>query len=122
MADYIFRSNKDKVEKVVKSALDIGMEAVAAQAEANAKKEATLQIYDKPPSDGYVRTGAYRNSLAHRYVPADKTAYIGSNIHYAKYIEFGTRYVHARPVLQNAINRYNAQYRKILESALRDIK
>lgn len=37
---------------------------------------------------GRVDTGRYKNSITHTVV--DDTVYIGSNLHYAKYNEFGT--------------------------------
>lgn len=121
MADFVFRSNRSNVLKAVKSAIDVGMEAVAAQGEANAKHEITVLVYDTPPSPSYVRTGALRNSIAHKYVSSENTAYIGTNIEYAPYVEFGTSKMRERPFLRNACSKYTKQYQSILENALKNL-
>ena len=121
MASFIFRSNKSEVLRAIKSASDIGMEAVSAQGESNAKHEITVLVYDTPPSPSYVRTGALRNSIAHKYVPSEKVAYIGTNIEYAPYVELGTSKMAARPFLRNACANYTEQYLNILEKALKNL-
>lgn len=121
MADFIFRSHRQEVLKRFREARDIGMEAVAAQGEGNAKREVTILVYDTPPSPSYVRTGALRNSIAHAYVPEESAAYIGSNIEYAPYVEFGTSKMQERPFLRNAATKYTEQYKGILEKALKNI-
>lgn len=118
MASIIFRSHLREVQQATKSAIDIGMNAVAKAGEGNAKREITMMVYDAPPSPTYVRTGALRNSLTGQYVPAEQTAYIGTNISYAPYVEFGTTKMTARPYLRNAAQNYADQYKSILEEAL----
>jgi HK97 gp10 family phage protein len=122
MADIIFRSNRAEMEKAVKEAIDIGMEAVAKEAEGNAIREVTALVYDSPPSATYVRTGALRNSIGSEYVEAEKAAYVGAAIEYAPYVEFGTRHMHERPFLRNAINNYTDSYKAILEDALKNLE
>ncbi|MGE5509940.1 MAG: phage virion morphogenesis protein [Bacteroidota bacterium] len=54
----------------------------------------------KKRPDGYgllVRTGRMRNSIASRI--SGMTAEIGTNVHYAKYHQFGTRKMVARPFM-----------------------
>lgn len=118
MANIIFRSNRVNVERAIKSAIDIGMEAVAQAAEANAISEVTKLVYDTPPSPSYVRTGDLRKSITHKYVPEEKTAYIGANIEYAPYVELGTRNMKERPFLRNAVQNYKNEYKAILKDAL----
>lgn len=118
MADIIFRSNRLAVEKALAKAIDTGMEAVAKAGAANAKREITKLVYDKPPSPRYVRTGDLRNSLTGKYIPAERTAYIGTNMEYAQYVEFGTIYMPARPYLRNACQNYAQEYRMILQDAM----
>ena len=119
MADIVFRDNREQVEKELKSMFDIGMEAVATQAEANAKREVTTLVYDTPPSPHYVRTGDLRNSIAHYYDKETQTAYVGSLIKYAPYVELGTVKMAARPFLKNAVEKYADQYKRILSEALK---
>lgn len=121
MADIIFRSHKSEVEQAVKRAIDIGMEAVAQQGEGNAVREVTKLVYDTPPSPTYVRTGNLRNSITHKYVQSDMKAYIGTNLEYAPYVEYGTRNMHERPFLRNAAQNYSDEYKSILADALANL-
>lgn len=121
MADIVFRSNRKDIEKAVKNAVDIVMEAIAQQAEGNAIREVTALVYDTPPSPNYIRTGDLRKSIAHKYVPEEKTAYIGSAIEYAPYVEYGTRNMHERPFLRNAIMNHKAQYKALFEEGIKKL-
>lgn len=93
-----------------------------------------------PPPD----TGALRNSITHKVDTAENTVYIGSNLHYAPYVELGTgiyaeggggrptpwayqdekgEWHHTRgqkpqPYLRPAIEDHKQTYRNILEDEL----
>lgn len=121
MADIEFTSHRHEVEQAAKRAFDIGMEAVAQQAEGNAIREITKLVYDTPPSPTYVRTGNLRNSITHKYEPSEKAAYIGTNLSYAKYVEFGTRFMRERPYLRNAAQNYGDEYQAILRQAVESL-
>ena len=114
-----FVSHKAEVLGATQEAIDLAMEAVAQAAEKNAVEETNELIYDTPPSPTYVRTGDLRKSITHKYVPSERTAYIGTNIEYAPYVQFGTRRMHARPFLSNAIEKYIKEYQKLLVSILK---
>ena len=114
-----FVSHKAEVMKATQETIDIAMEAVAQAAEGNAVLETNKLIYDTPPSPSYIRTGDLRKSITHKYVPSELTAYIGTNLDYAPYVEFGTRHMKARPYLRNAINKYIDQYQNLLVSIFR---
>jgi HK97 gp10 family phage protein len=118
VAGIIFRSYRPEVEQAIKKAIDVGMEAVAQAAEANAISEVTTLVYDAPPSPTYVRTGDLRKSITHKYVQAEQTAYVGANIDYAPYVEFGTRKMASRPFLRNSVQKYTGEYAAILKDAL----
>lgn len=122
MADMIFRSYRPEVERKVKSAIDVGMKAVAEQAEGNAIEEITKLVYDTPPSPRYVRTGDLRNSITHAYDPMEQAAYVGARMEYAKYVEFGTSKMRARPFLGNAAQNYTDEYLDTLNKALKALK
>lgn len=49
-----------------------------------------------------VRTGTLRRSLTTRL--ADKGVYVGTAVEYAPYVHFGTRYMEARPFIQQGID------------------
>lgn len=117
MANVKFESFAEKVLKESREVFDGAMELVAQQGESNAIAEVTKLVYDTPPSPTYVRTGDLRKSISHKYVKGEKTAYIGTNIDYAPYVEYGTRNIPERPFLRNAAQNYSDEYRATFEYA-----
>lgn len=71
----------EAVEEMREKAL-VALEACGLIAEGNAKLYLT--------NSGAVDTGTLRNSVTHKVVPEELACYIGTNIEYAPYIEFGT--------------------------------
>jgi len=91
-----------------------------------------------------VDTGRLRNSITHKVVEADKAVYIGTNVHYAPYIELGsgiysetggrmtpwvwvddegvghyTRGMQPRPYLRPAISDHAKEYENIIKEELK---
>lgn len=63
-----------------------------------------------------VDTGRLRNSISHTH---DKnTVYIGSNVEYAPYVEFGTSKQRAKPYLEPAIENHLQEYKEIIKREL----
>jgi HK97 gp10 family phage protein len=106
-----FTSHKKQVNESVKNAILVGLEACGAVAETYAKKAAPVD------------TGRLRNSIAHKVDKEEPAAYIGTNVEYAPYQEFGTRRgVKAKHFLRNAAQNHSEEYKTILENALRELK
>lgn len=85
------------------------LEALGLEAEGNAVTEITeLDAVD---------TGRLRGSISHAH--DDTSAYIGTNVEYAPYVELGTHKMAARPFLRNAITNYTDDYKKIIEDELK---
>ena len=116
MADFI--SHKAEKDAALENAIDVGMRSIAKQGEGNAVREITKLVYDTPPSPSYVRTGNLRNSLKGKYVKEDSAAYIGTNVEYAPYVEFGNRHTKEKPYLRNACRNYSSEYKSLMEEAL----
>ena len=116
MANFI--SHRAEKDAALERAIDIGMEAVAQTGQANAVREVTRLVYDTPPSPTYVRTGNLRNSISKKYVKAELAAYIGTNLEYAPYVEYGTRRMKEKPFLRNACRNYTDEYNRLLKDAL----
>ena len=116
MANFI--SHTSEKDKALEKAIDVGMEAVAQAGQANAVREVTRLVYDVPPSPTYVRTGNLRNSIDKKYVKEESAAYIGTNLEYAPYVEYGTRRMKEKPFLRNAGQSYIDEYNKLLKDAL----
>jgi phage gpG-like protein len=83
-----------------------------------------------------VDTGRLKNSLTHEVAMDEKAVYVGTNVEYAPYVEFGHRqevgryvpaigkrlvkaYVPAKPFLKPAIVNNLEEYKGIIESELR---
>ena len=99
------------------SKLPVILEECGLAAEGFAKKEITKSVYDTPESPSYRRTGRLRNSITHT-VSGD-AAYVGTNVEYAPYVEFGTRRTKARPFIKPSITNYIDQYKRIIEKWLK---
>jgi len=71
------------------------------------------QVYQRPQNPRRVRTGRLLRSV--KYEINDNTVTVGSfDVHYAKYFEFGTKRMAARPFVTPALQAKLAQVRRIL--------
>ena len=93
------------------------LEALGIEAEGNAVTEINKLVYDTPESPNYVRTGRLKGSISHD--KDSSAAYIGTNVKYAPYVEFGTYRKGARPFLRNAVSNYIDDYKKIVKEGLK---
>lgn len=78
----MFVDHSDEILAEMKEAMLRALERCGFQAEGYAK--------DLVPSPGKTGTGALRNSITHKVIPDELTAYIGSILEYAAYVELGT--------------------------------
>lgn len=96
------------VEKAAFSQIERALTKIGLEAEKNAKKNLT----EKKAVD----TGRLRNSVTHTH---DKnTVYVGTNVEYAPYIEFGTSKMAARPYLEPAIADHLNECKEIIKREL----
>lgn len=136
------KSYVSDVKVALGKALDRTLESIGLQMEGNVKLELNKLVYDTPPTDSYVRTGRLHGSityatsgshssgeppaLAEDYrihgSPEENTVYVGTNLEYAPYVNFGTSKMVARPFMQNAIQNYIDQYQEIAQTELQDLE
>lgn len=64
-----------------------------------------------------VDTGRLRNSISH--AAAGDAAYIGTNVEYAPYVEFGTVHNKAHHMLKRAATEHGAEYAAIVKAAMK---
>lgn len=86
-----------------------GLEAIGQEAEGYAK--------DETPVD----TGRLRNSITHEVIPQEDAVYIGTNVEYAPYVEYG-EYKHTtgkNHFLRDAATNHSDHYKAIMEAALK---
>lgn len=74
--------NSEEVRAALKAAALRALERCGLFGEGAAK--------DKLTENNSVATGNLRNSISHKVVEGENTVYIGTNVHYAPYVELGT--------------------------------
>lgn len=63
-----------------------------------------------------VDTGQLKRSITLDIKDAGLTAVVAPHVHYAAYVEYGTRYMSAKPYIRPAFNRQIVQFKKDLRS------
>lgn len=133
----IVSDNTEQIKDIAKEAVLRALEAVGLQAEGYAKEIITSkgaidtgllrnsithtvggQPYshsykaDRPSKDGKIKTGQASGTLGSEN---DMTAYIGTNVEYAEYVEYGTSKMSARPFTKPAVQNHMDEYKQIFE-------
>ena len=85
--------------------MQIALTKIGIKAEAFAAKEAPVD------------TGRLRGSIT--YLVDDDTMFLGTNVEYAIYQEFGTRYQKGKSFLRPAIMNHVQEYIQVLETELK---
>ena len=103
-----FFVSMDNSEIVIQSAyaqIEKSLKSVALTAEKYAKRDCPVD------------TGRLRSSITHE---TDKTtAYIGTNVEYAPYVEMGTSRMRAQPFLEPAVEQHLSEYKEMIETILK---
>ena len=135
MSNFKMTSHKDEVLDELDSKVEIALEKIGLRAETHAKKYCTVD------------TGLLRNSLTHaldgestaitkyqdnlgkqkgsysgnapKVSGGKRVVYIGTNVEYAPYVEFGTSKQKAQPYLKPAVTNHIEEYKKIVKSTLK---
>ena len=136
MSNFKMTSHKDEVLDELDEKIEIALEEIGLEAEKYAKMKCTVD------------TGLLRNSITHA-LDGESTAiteytddaekqkgsysgnapkesggkrvvYIGTNVEYAPYVEFGTSKQKAQPYLKPAVTNHIDEYRKIVKSTLKE--
>lgn len=106
--DINFKMENDMTELIEKAAfeqIESALQKIGLQAERYSKLLCPVD------------TGRLRNSISHTN---DKnTAYIGTNVDYAAYVEMGTSKQRAQPYLEPAIANHIEEYKSIVERELK---
>lgn len=105
----VAESNVDAVIKAADEQIALALEAIGLQAEGYAQ----LNV----PVD----TGRLRNSIMHRV--EGETAYIGTNVEYAPYVEFNDNAHHKvgkAHYLRDALTDHIDEYKQIAEALLKE--
>lgn len=103
--------HSDEVFQALKGQEQIALKLLSEAMANNAMLEITVM--------GAVDTGRLRRSIEGDDNGKD-TAYVGTNVEYAPYVEYGTSKMAARPYLKNALANYVDEYKRILEGCLQN--
>lgn len=107
MSVEVLQDNTDEAKTALSAAFDRALEKIGLTAERYAKNLCPVD------------TGRLRNSITHAIDSGEKAAYIGTNVEYGPYVEFGTSRQKEQPYLRPAAQNHGSEYRKILESELK---
>lgn len=108
MSAKIDKNNTDEIKAMAEMAMQKALETIGLLAEGYAIKKAP---YD---------TGRLRASITHGVSMEEKCAYIGTNVEYAPYVEYGTVKMKARPYLKPAVMDHMDEYKAIMETELKN--
>ena len=104
-----FTDKSAEVLAAMRQQVLLGLEMMGQEAEGYAK--------DECPVD----TGRLRNSIAHAVEGSEDTVYIGTNVEYAPYVEYGD-YKHTtgkNHFLRDAAANHGDHYKALMEAALK---
>lgn len=107
MSDIKITDNSPLFKAALERAIENGLEAIGMTAETYAKKDCPVD------------TGRLRNSIDHAVASNEDAVYIGTNVEYAPYVELGTSRQTAQPFLKPAASEHSAEYKRIMEAALK---
>lgn len=102
--NFTIKDNSDLFLNALPEQVERAMEAVGLQAERHAKEECPVD------------TGRLRNSISHSV--SGNSAYIGTNVEYAPYVEMGTSRMSAQPYLKPAATEHGEEYKQIVKTYL----
>lgn len=132
--DVKIKSNREEVLRRTKDAIMVGLEAVGLEAEGDAK---FLCAVDTGLLRNSITHGVSGELINHNYTDDageqsgsvsavmgttdDKEVYIGTNVEYAPYVEYGTSRTQAQPFLRRAFEDNKEKYGRIIAKALKSI-
>lgn len=138
--DFSVKSNKDEILKALREQTEAALEAVGLQAEAYAKLKCQVDSgllrnsithavggegvsheyrADKADKNGDVKSGSIYGVIGEK---GDDTVYVGTNVEYAPYVEYGTSKTSPQPFLRPAVEDHTEEYKEIFEHYLRGHK
>ena len=98
----------------------VALEALGLTAEGYAKANTPVGTPESTGIKGYMG-GTLRNSISH--ATQEDTAYIGTNVKYAKYVEFNDSASHITGrahFLRDSVSKHDSEYKQMIESILKE--
>lgn len=112
-------NSEEVLEAMNEKVLD-WLEAIGSDAADTAAKKAPVGTPESTGIPGYIG-GTLKNSISHAVVESENAVYIGTNVEYAPYQEFGTsRGISGKHFLQFGATAHQAEYKSLLEEKLKE--
>ena len=109
MADIKFTSNVNDILSDLEKGKRNALTAIGSSAETHTKDNIT--------ADDLIDTGRLRNSISHSV--DGESAYIGTNVEYAPYLELGTKKITAHHYLKRAVTEHKDEYKNLTVQAIK---
>lgn len=123
MAQVVEVKIEDNSEEVLEALHDKvvdWLEAIGEDAADTAAKRAPVGTPESTGIPGYIG-GTLKNSISSAVVESENAVYIGTNVEYAPYQEFGTsRGISGKHFLQFGATAHQAEYKSLLEQYLKE--
>ena len=100
-------------EKAIKASMKLGGRTASGGRGAGEKLEKVGTYASAPGEPPRVQTGRLKASYTHEMHPALPIGRVGTNVHYGKTLEFGSRRVAARPHVRPVLHALRGAYRAI---------
>lgn len=99
----IKENNTEQILTAIDDALAAALEEIGLRAERHAKAETPVD------------TGRLRNSITHAINMDEEAVYVGTNVEYAPYVEFGVHGREGKKMLTRAASEHVEEYRNVLK-------
>ena len=103
-----YKDNSQQILSAMEKGKRNALTAIGATAETHTKENIT--------ADKLVDTGRLRNSIS--YAVDGESAYIGTNVEYAPYLELGTKKIAAHHYLKRAATEHKDEYKNLTAQAI----
>ena len=114
-----FNDNSDEVLSACKDQIYAWLEAIGQDASSTSADKAPVGTPESTGIEGYIG-GTLKNSITHAVDQGSQCVYIGTNVEYAPYQEFGTsRGIVGKHFIQFGCTAHQAEYKAMLEEHLK---
>ena len=103
-----YKDNSQQILAALEKGKRNALTAIGASAETHTKENIT--------ADDLIDTGRLRNSIS--YAVDGESAYIGTNVEYAPYLELGTKKIAAHHYLKRAATEHKDEYKNLTAQAI----
>ena len=120
ISDVKITNNSQEVLDAAHQQMIRALESIGQEAEGYAKDDCPVGSPESTGIAGYVG-GRLRNSIAHAVDESEPAAYIGTNVEYAPYVEYGNykHLVGKNHFLRDAASSHSEHYKAIMEAAMK---